>query len=268
MLRKDLPLTKNIDNLFFKENANLKTEYEFLFRSLFKDSKNYRKVVEALSEKKKGLSREEIKEATHIKEGGTLTEILSNLAQCDFIREYNAIGKEQRDSLFQLTDLFTLFYLNFVQKGNSQDENFWSNFAFTGDKNSWAGYSFEQVCFHHIKQIKSKLSILGVLSSIYSWSCKGFVDKDGTKWSGGQIDMLIDRNDEVINICEIKFSSDEYTITDAYEETLRNRASLFKKVTKTKKALQHTFITTYGLKQNKYSGMIQSEVTMDDLFQL
>ena len=79
MLRKDLPLTKNIDNLFFKENANLKTEYEFLFRSLFKDSKNYRKVVEALSEKKKGLSREEIKEATHIKEGGTLTEILSNL---------------------------------------------------------------------------------------------------------------------------------------------------------------------------------------------
>ena len=110
MLRKDLPLTKNIDNLFFKENANLKTEYEFLFRSLFKDSKNYRKVVEALSEKKKGLSREEIKEATHIKEGGTLTEILSNLTQCDFIREYNAIGKENRDSLFQLTDLFTLLY--------------------------------------------------------------------------------------------------------------------------------------------------------------
>jgi hypothetical protein len=160
MLRKDLPLTKNIDNLFFKENANLKTEYEFLFRSLFKDSKNYRKVVEALSEKKKGLTREEIKETTHIKEGGTLTEILSNLTQCDFIREYNAIGKEQRDSLFQLTDLFTLFYLNFVQKGNSQDENFWSNFAFTGDKNSWAGYSFEQVCFHHIKQIKSKLVLI------------------------------------------------------------------------------------------------------------
>lgn len=91
-----------------------------VYSSLFKDSKNYRKVVEALSEKKKGLSREEIKEATHIKEGGTLTEILSNLAQCDFIREYNAIGKEQRDSLFQLTDLFTLFYLNFVQKGSGQ----------------------------------------------------------------------------------------------------------------------------------------------------
>lgn len=109
LLTKDLPLTKNIDNLFFKENANLKTEYEFLFHSLFMDSKNYRKVVEALSEKKKRLSREKIKEATHIKEGGTLTEILSNLPQCDFIREYNAIGKEKGDSLFQLMNLFTLF---------------------------------------------------------------------------------------------------------------------------------------------------------------
>ena len=267
MLRKELPLTKNIDNLFFKANANLKTEYEFLFRSLFNNSQAYRKVVEALSERKKGLTREEIKEATKIKEGGTLSEILDNLARCDFIREYNAIGKEQRDSLYQLTDLFTLFYLNFVQKGNSQDENFWSNFAFTGDKNAWAGYSFEQICFHHIKQIKSKLGISGVLSNIYSWSCKGFVDKDGTKWSGGQIDLLIDRNHEVINICEIKFASDEYAITDDYEETLRKRANLFKKVTNTNKALQHTFITTYGLKQNKHSGIVQSEVTMDDLFQ-
>ena len=105
LLTKDLPLTKNIDNLFFKESANLKTEYEFLFHSLFMDSKNYRKVVEALSEKKKRLSREKIKEATHIKEGGTLTEILSNLPQCDFIREYNAIGKEKGDSLFQLMNL-------------------------------------------------------------------------------------------------------------------------------------------------------------------
>ena len=112
------------------------------------------------------------------------------------------------------------------------------------------------------------MSILGVLSNIYSWSCKPFVDEDGTSWKGGQIDLLIDRNDEVINICEIKFDSDEYAITGDYEETLRNRANLFKKVTKTKKALQHTFITTYGLKHNKYSGIVQSEVTMDDLFQL
>ncbi len=266
MLRKDLPLSKNIDNLFFKENANLKTEYEFLFRSLFKNSKSYKKVVETLSTKLKGLTREEIIEATKIKDGGTLSEILTNLCMCDFIREYNAIGKEQRNSLFQLTDLFSLFYLNFVEKGNSQDENYWSNIAFSGEKNAWAGYSFEQVCFHHIKQIKTKLSILGVLSNIYSWSSKAFVDSDGTKWAGGQIDLLIDRKDEVINICEIKYASDKYEITDAYEKKLRERASLFKKITNTKKALQHTFITTYGIKQNIHSGLVQSEITMDDLF--
>lgn len=267
MLRKDLPLAKNIDNLFFKENANLKTEYEFLFRSLFNNSQAYRKVVEALSKKLKGLTREEIMEATNIKDGGTLTEILDNLRLCDFIREYRAIGKEQRNSLFQLTDLFSLFFLNFVEKGNSQDENFWSNIAFSNDENSWAGYSFEQVCLHHIKQIKSKLSILGVLSNIYSWNCKPYIDDTGAKWKGGQIDLLIDRKDEIINICELKYASGRYEITASYEEHLRERACLFKNRTKTKKALQHTFITTYGVKQNKHSGIVQSEVTMDDLFE-
>ena len=201
--------------------------------------------------KKKGLTREEIVEITKISDGGTLTEILNNLNRCDFIREYKAIGKEQRECLYQLTDLFTLFYLNFVKDGNSQDASFWSNTSFSGERNAWAGYSFEQVCLHHIRQIKSKLSILGVLSNIYSWNSKGFIDSDGTKWNGGQIDLLIDRNDDVINICEIKYCNDEFVITDEYEEKLRKRASLFKKVTKTKKALQHVFITTYGVKKNK-----------------
>lgn len=266
MLEKDLPLSKNIDNLFFKENAPLKTEFEFLFRSLFKDSVSYRKVIEVLSEKKKGLTREEIKEATKIKEGGTLTEILKNLCSCDFIREYSSIGKKQRDSLFQLTDLFSLFFLEFVKKGNSQDENYWSNISNSGLKNAWCGYSFEQVCFHHIRQIKSKLSILGVLSNIYSWNSKAYVDENGNNIKGAQIDLLIDRKDQIINICEIKYSQEEFEITSEYEERLRSRASVFKKVTNTKKALHHTFITTYGVKQNKYSGIVQNEVTMDDLF--
>lgn len=246
---------------------NLGETEEFLFRSLFNNSQAYRKVVEALSKKLKGLTREEIMEATNIKDGGTLTEILDNLRLCDFIREYHAIGKKQRNSLFQLTDLFSLFFLYFVEKGNIQDENFWSNIAFSNDENSWAGYSFEQVCLHHIKQIKSKLSILGVLSNIYSWNCKPYIDDTGTKWKGGQIDLLIDRKDEIINICELKYASGRYEITASYEEHLRERACLFKNRTKTKKALQHTFITTYGVKQNKHSGIVQSEVTMDDLFE-
>lgn len=266
MLDRDLPLSKNIDKLFFRENAPLKTEYEFLFSSLFKDSGSYRKVIEALAGKLKGLTREEIIKTTKIRDGGTLTEILNNLSLCDFIREYSAIGKKERGSIYQLSDLFVLFYLQFVQKGNSQDASYWSNISFSNEKNAWSGYAFEQVCLHHIKEIKAKLGITGVLSNTYSWFSRPFTDADGTKWKGGQIDLLIDRKDDAINLCEIKYANDQYEIKAQYEEHLRERASLFKKVTGTRKALLNTFITTYGVKQNIHSAIVQSEVRMDDLF--
>ena len=135
-----------------------------------------------------------------------------------------------------------------------------------GQVTSWSGYAFEQVCLHHISQIKVALGINGIISNVHSWSCKPFTDKDGTEWKGGQIDLLIDRADEVINLCEIKYDSDKYALTVDYEEKLRTRASLFRYVTKTKKAVVHTFITTYGVARNIHSGIVQSEVTMDDLF--
>ncbi len=268
MLSRELPVSKNIDNLFFREGAPLRAEYDFLFRSLFNESAGYKKVIEALSTKMKGLSKSEIVEVSKIKQGGTLTEILDNLCTCDFIRKYSSIGKTGKDCIYQLTDLFSLFHLRFVAKNSGQDANFWTNMDSSAAKNSWSGYAFEQACLHHIKQIKSKLSILGVLSNTYSWFSKPFVDKDGTEWKGGQIDMLIDRKDGVINICEMKFVSSEFEITEKYEEHLRERAALFQKVTKTRKALHHTFITTYGVRKNKYSGIVQNEVLMDDLFRL
>ncbi len=153
-----------------------------------------------------------------------------------------------------------------MQKNSSQDESFWSNIAESGEKNSWSGYAFEQVCLHHIWQIKNKLGINGVLSNVCSWNSKGFVDSDGTMWKGGQVDLLIDRKDDVINLCEMKFTDEEYVITDAYEKTLRERIALFKHVSKTKKAINCTFVTTYGIKSNSHSGIVNSEVTMEDLF--
>lgn len=185
---------------------------------------------------------------------------------CLFIRKYASIGKKEKESMYQLTDLFSLFYLHFVQKNSSQDENFWSNMALSPEKNSWCGYAFEQVCLHHIWQLKSKLGINGVLSNAYSWSSKPFIDSDGTEWKGGQIDLLIDRKDDVINVCKMKFLSEEYVITKNYENTLRNRIALFKHASKTKKAVQCTFVTTYGVKHNSYSDIVANEITMDDLF--
>ena len=268
MLIKGMPLDVCIDDLFFKQGAPLRTEFDFLYRSLFKDSKKYRNVVEILATKLKGMTRQEILEMLKLKEGGELTEVLDNLAKCDFIRKYTAIGKTERDAMYQLTDLFSLFHIKFVADNSGQDEHLWSKLAGRGKMTSWSGYAFEQVCLHHINQIKRALSIAGVISNVHSWSCKPFTDQNGTSWKGAQIDLLIDRADETINICEIKYVSDKYIIDADYEEKLRNRATLFRNVTKTKKAIYHTFITTYGISQNIHSNIVQSEVTMDQLFNL
>ena len=266
MFVKGMPFDVCIDDLFFRQGSPLRTEFDFLFRSLFKDSKMYRNIVEVLATKLRGMTRQEILETLRLKEGGDLTEALDNLAKCDFIRKYTAIGKTERDAMYQLTDLFSLFHIKFVADNSGQDEHLWSKLSGKGQMTSWSGYAFEQVCLHHIGQIKRALGIGGVISNVHSWSSKPFTDQNGMKWKGAQIDLLIDRADEVINLCEIKYVSDKFAIDADYEERLRNRASLFRNVTKTKKALHHTFITTYGIAQNIHSGIVQSEVTMNQLF--
>ena len=266
MLIKGIPLSKNVDELLFKQGAPLRMEFNFLFRSLFNEAEIYRKVIETLASKMKGMSRQEIADALKLKKGGFLTEVLENLITCDFIRKYNAIGKTGQDAQYQLTDLFSFFHIKFVAHDSGQDSEYWSKITGKGKMTAWSGYAFEQVCLHHIDQIKQALSIGGVIGNICSWACKPFIDKNGTQWKGGQIDLLIDRADDVINICEIKHVSSKYVIDADYEQRLRDRASLFRTVTKTKKALHHTFITTYGVAQNSHSGIVQSEVKMDDLF--
>ena len=266
MLERNLTLNENIDQLFFCEGAVLRTEYDFIFRSLFKDSKTYRSVVELLANNASGMSRKEIQASLKIGEGGLLTEVLDNLCKCDFVRNYNSFGKKERGQLYQLTDLFSLFYLHFVDRMNGQDEHFWNNMQDNPRRFSWQGHAFEMVCLHHIPQIKQKLGISGVLSNVCSWSCKSFVDNDGTQHRGTQIDLIIDRNDETVNLCEAKFSTTPFAITQDYAERLNARKETFRTLTGTRKSLHTTLITTYGVKRNSYSEFIQREVTMDDLF--
>ena len=266
MLIKGVPIDACIDSLFFKRDAPLRDEFDFLFRTLFNESTVYRNVVRILSNKLRGMSRQEIMDSLKIKEGGTLTEVLNNLIRCDFVRKYTAYGKKERDALYQLTDLFSLFHIKFVEDNSGQDEELWSKLSGKAQTTSWSGYAFEQVCLHHIPQIKRALGISGIISNVHSWSCKAFIDKNGRQWKGAQIDLVIDRADEIINLCEIKYVQDKYEISADYEEKLRNRATLFQNVTKTKKAIYHTFITTYGVAQNLHSAIVQSQVTMDNLF--
>lgn len=266
MLEKNLPLETNIDRLFFASNAPLWYEFDFLFRTLFKESAIHKKTVEILATKLKGMSRQEILSELKIKNGGSLSEVLENLIKCDFIRKYTAIGKTERESIYQLTDLFSLFHLRFCTDNSGRDECFFTHNMGKGILTAWSGYAFEVLCLHHTTQIKKALSIGGIISSFHSWSCRPFTDNNGTQWKGGQIDLLIDRSDDVINLCEIKYGNDEYEITADYEEKLRRRATLFAHITKTKKAIQHTFITVYGVMQNVHSGIVQSQVIAEELF--
>ena len=265
MIEKGVPIDSCIDRLFFAQGAPLRGEFDFLFRSLYKDSKNYLKVIEALSTRLRGMTRKELVSAAKISEGGDVTSVLDNLLACDFIRRYTSIGKSERDAVYQLTDLFSLFYLRFVDKNNGQDEHFWSNNRGDGSRRSWSGYAFEQVCLHHLPQIKISLGISGILCNAYSWISKSS-SSNGVQQKGTQIDLLIDRADNVINMCEMKYVSEEFTIDADYEKKLIERSALFKQVSKTKKSVLITFVTTFGIRHNSHSGIVQNEVTMDDLF--
>ena len=258
LLRPNLSLRQNVDALFFGNDAPLKTEYDILFRSLFNDAIAYRKIVELLSGKLKGLTRLEIMDGIKATDNGNLSEILENLEKCDFIRHYQAFGKKQRDVIYQLTDMYTLFYLRFVKGYNGMNDHAWSNIP-DKKRNTWQGYAFEQVCILHINQIKKALGISGIASDVCSWSTRG-----GNK--GAQIDLIINRTDNVIDLCEMKYSDSLYELTKNYIEWLKERRDLFKKETRTTKTLHLTMITSQGLANGKYTSQIQSQVTMDDLF--
>lgn len=255
LLEKEMSLSQNVDSLFFRANAPLAREYDFLFRSLFKEASLHRQIIETIARKGIGMTRVEIKNALKIEDGGEFTKALRNLCDCDFIRQYSSFGKSEKGKLFQLTDLFTLFHLKFVSGYRGGDEHYWQNMIDSASRRAWSGYSFEQLCLQHLRQIKKKLGISGVQSDAYSW-----------KGNGGQIDLLIDRRDQTINVCEMKFSQGEYEITKQYDQHLRERLESFRSESKTRKALHQTFITTYGLKNNSYKGNIQSEIVLDDLF--
>lgn len=255
LLDRGLSLAQNIDRLFFIANAPLSREYEFLFRSLFSEAALHRQIVEALSRKASGMTRDELAETLRLSDGGSLTRALANLCDCDFVRAYSAFGKSGKGMFYQLIDLFTLFHLRYVRSYRGQDERHWQNMLDSPSRRAWSGYAFEQLCLNHIVQIKQCLGISGVQCDVSAW-----------RGEGGQIDLLIDRRDDVINLCEMKFSQDEFEITKQYDELLRRRRESFRIETKTRKALHLTFVTTYGLKKNMYSGTVENEVTLEGLF--
>ena len=194
-----------------------------MFRSLFKDSIVYRKVVEILSKNSVGMTRKQIVEAGKLNDGGKLSEVIDDLCNCDFIKRFRSFHKKEREVVYQLTDLFSLFYIKYVKDANDMDETLWTDIIDSPSHRTWTGYAFEQVCLHHIRQIKQALGISGIQCSICSWQTASRVDSDGIRHEGGQIDLVIDRRDQTINLCEMKFCSDDYTVSKEYYRRLLQR---------------------------------------------
>jgi len=260
LLEKSLSLHQNVDNLFFHKTGMLREEFLKIYNSLFKNSENYVKIIVALSKKRIGLNRDEIISVSGLSDGGRFSRMLEELEQCGFIRSYHGFGKKTKNTIYQLIDLYSFFYLTFIKDRKNMDENFWSNQIGSSKQKSWCGYAFEQVCLLHIAQIRKKLGISGVLVSVSSWKSK-------TSEPGAQIDLLIDRNDRIINLCEIKYSDNQFVIDKKTDENLRNKRTAFIAETQTNKAIHLTMITTYGVKKNAYLSNIQSEITMNNLFE-
>ena len=254
-------VASGINRMFFGESPTLDNEFEMLYRVAFDQPLPYVKVITALSGKGCGMLREEIISTCGLSDGGTLSTILEDLEKSGFIRRYTAFGKAKKDSMFQLIDNFTLFYFKFLKDGIQYCDDFSQIPARIFD--NWAGHAFERVCLLHSEQIKKKLGISGIPTNVCSWQCR----KDPQNGiEGAQIDLLIDKGNLGVCLCEMRFYEDDYPLSEKDEKDFARRRNSFRAVTKTKKSIQTVLVTTYGIVKNKYAGIVNAVVTADDLF--
>ena len=267
-LKKEMSVAQNFDRIFFQPGGELTQEFDALYASLFKNPRRHIAIISALAKAEQGLLREELLKASKLTDNTDFSKALQELEQCGFIRKFTAIGKKTKDATFQLIDNYTLFYFDFISENTNGDEHFWSSSAGSSIHYGWAGRAFERVCMQHVNQIKAALGFSAVVSSVHSCSYKGTKDPvtGKTLTKGAQIDMLIDRNDDTINLCEMKYTNAPYVITEEEDNRIRNRRETFIRETGTEKTVLITMITSYGLAPGGYSDDIQCQLTMADLF--
>lgn len=260
-LNKGKSLAQNINDLFLSENGELRYEFNDLYSSIFNHPEKYIKIIECLSTKKSGMSRGEIIFHTKIDNNGKFSEMLDDLIQCGFIRKYCHTNKKTKDALYQLTDCYTLFYYRFVRNAHGIDEDFWSKIQPTPTYHTWCGLAFEMVCLLHTRQIKAALGISGIMANIFSWHISKTEDHPGV-----QIDLLIDRADNVVSICEMKYAPNGYTMTVAEVDKINTRIRVYSLYNPPKKGIQLVMITSNGMTNKTPRLNIHRELTAECLF--
>jgi len=251
-----------IDRVCFTKDGLLHDEFENLYRSLFDNARNHMDVIRALARKNSGLTRNEIIESCKLTSGGGATQLLNELTESGFITPYIPFDRTAKDALYRLTDEYSLFYIKFIENSRAAGPGSWVSFSTGASWKSWSGYAFESICMKYSHLLKKALGIENVYSESSVW--RSNPDKGQP---GAQIDLLIDRRDQCINVCEIKFSMDDFVITKSYAKELEQKLKIFRERTKTRKSIFLTMVTTYGVKNmGSNAGLVQNEITMDALF--
>lgn len=260
LLDKEESLVQNVDRLFFSQDIQMRREFRRLFNTLYKNPEKYIDIIKALNKSRKGLTREEIASELKCSNNGHLGKQLEDLVCCDLIRKNIVREKEikRKDAIYQLCDFFSLFYLTFIERAEVEHQ-YWSHHINTPEVNSWMGLTYERICMAHIQQIKHSLHLDTISTLSYSWRSK-------TSTPAAQIDIIIERADKIINICEVKYCQGEYNLDKDEYERIKKRKNAFIQETGLRHVPWLTMITTEGVARGKYSEMIQTQVTLDDLF--
>lgn len=258
-VQKGQSAAQNIHRICFENQGLLVNEFENLYQALFKNSKLHTDIVFALASKRKGLNRAEILKLIKSKDGGTFSKTLAELEWSGFISSYLPFDKSKKDTLYRLSDEYSLFYIRFMHRKKNVN---WQQLAESPTWKAWSAYSFETLCMKHLPEMKKALGIASVYTEVSSFFRKGNADGPGT-----QIDLLLDRKDQVINLIEVKFLDKPFVMTKAYADELRLKMALFKQLSKTRKSIFLTMITSYGIIPNQHSiGFVQQELKQDDFF--
>jgi len=261
-IKPGLSAAQNIDTLCFTKDGLLNTEFNNLYQSLFAEADKHISVVKALAAKPAGLNRQEIIAACGLSSGGRATLLIDELVESGFISGYIPFEKNVRDTIYKLSDEYSRFYLKFIEHARSTGPGTWIKLSAAPTWKSWSGTAFESICLKHIPEIKAALGIAGVFTEESIWR-----HVPGKGETGAQIDLLLDRNDFCISICEMKFSTNEFAIDKSYATDLQNKMEVFRQKTNTRKTLFLAMVTTFGTKDNAYKvSLVQNDITLENLF--
>jgi uncharacterized protein len=254
-------LNQFVDRVCFRNMGALQNEFNELYASLFDNSEMHYKVIYLLATKVKGLFRNELIELLKIESGGTVTKIIDELTESGFITKYIPIDNISKQAMYKLSDQFTVFYLKFMHHSKALGAGAWLKLTATSSYKAWSGFAFENICQQHIEQIKLALKLEAIYTETGSWH--------GTyEGNAAQIDIVIDRADRVINLCEVKFNSGQFIINKIYAQNLRNKINVLQEQLFAKnKNIFLTMITVNGIRHNQYSNeLMQNEIVLEDLF--